>query len=79
LADNAPVDRLPLMASGPLQPPEAAQEVALVDLHDRVELDALATDAGDAVSVAVGVGVGAAPSPPPQEPSSSAPTAGHGK
>ena len=38
----------------PLQPPEAVHEVALVELHVRVELPPLATTDGFTVSVAVG-------------------------
>ena len=47
----------PLVASAPLQPPEAAQEVAFVD--DQVSADALplATVLGFADSVMVGAGV----------------------
>ncbi len=45
------------MASEPLQPPDAAQEVALVDDHVKVEVAPLATVVGLALSVTVGAGV----------------------
>ena len=47
----------PLVASPPLQPPEAAHEVAFVDDHVRVEAAPLLTVVGFPVSVTVGVGV----------------------
>ena len=53
---RAPVDCEPLMALVPDQPPEAVQDVALVDVQVRVELAPLATEAGLAVKVTVGVG-----------------------
>lgn len=43
-----------LAASAPLQPPDAVQVVALVELQVRVEVPPLATVVGLAVSVAVG-------------------------
>ena len=46
----------PLMPREPLQPPEAVQLVAWVEVHDRVDVPPLATDAGDAVSETVGAG-----------------------
>jgi hypothetical protein len=49
-----PVACDPLVASVPLQPPEAAQAVALVELHVRVALAPFATLAGLAVSETVG-------------------------
>jgi len=57
LAVNGPVLMVPVGASGPLHPPEAAQEVALVEAH--VSTDALpdATAVGDADNVAVGNGI----------------------
>ncbi len=77
LADNAPVACVPLAASAPLQLPEAAHEVALVDVQVRVELDELATAIGDALRVTVGAGTGAGLSAPPQDASSSTLTASH--
>ncbi len=56
---SGPVDWLPLAASGPLQPPVAAQDVALVDVQVSVELAPAATLAGDADSVTVGAAAGA--------------------
>ena len=56
---SAPVDWLPLVALAPLQPPEAVQPVALVELQVRVEDPPLATFIGFAVSVTVGAGAGA--------------------
>ncbi len=51
-----PVLCVPLVALLPPQPPEAAQEVALVELQVSVELPPLATEVGFAVSVTVGAG-----------------------
>jgi len=47
----------PLIASEPLQPPDAAQEVAPVEAHVKVEGAPLATVLGAAVNVTVGAGV----------------------
>jgi hypothetical protein len=47
---------LPLGALAPLQPPEAVQEVALVEVHVNVDTPPLATEAGFAVSVTVTAG-----------------------
>jgi hypothetical protein len=47
----------PLVALPPLQPPEAAQEAALVDDHVRVDAAPLLTVVGLPVSVTVGTGV----------------------
>jgi hypothetical protein len=46
----------PLVASLPLQPPEAVQDVAFVDDQDSVELLPLATVLGLAVKLTVGAG-----------------------
>jgi len=46
----------PLVASVPLQPPEAVHEVALVDDHVSVEALPLVTVLGDALRVTVGAG-----------------------
>ena len=51
---KAPVDWLPAVALVPDQPPEAVQEVALVDDHVSVEDPPLATDVGFAASDTVG-------------------------
>jgi hypothetical protein len=51
---SAPVVWLPLMANVPLQPPDAVQDVALVELQVRVEAAPLTTEAGFAVKEAVG-------------------------
>ncbi len=56
VAASAPVDCEPLVARTPLQPPEAVQLVALVELQVSVELPPLATLVGLAVSVTVGAG-----------------------
>jgi len=45
------------MALEPVQPPEAAQEVAFVDVQLKVEVAPLATVLGLALSVTVGAGV----------------------
>ena len=46
----------PLVASLPLQPPEAVQEVAFLDDQDSVELLPLATVLGLALKLTVGAG-----------------------
>ena len=56
LAVNAAVDSLPLVAMLPLQPPEAVQLVASVELHVNVDDPPLLTLVGLAVSVTVGAG-----------------------
>ena len=55
-AVSAPVDCDPLVALLPLQSPDAAQEVALVDDHDSVELPPLATLPGLALKLTVSAG-----------------------
>jgi len=56
-AVSADVACEPAVALAPLQPPEAAQLVALVDDHVNAEVAPLATVAGFAVRVTAGVGV----------------------
>lgn len=56
---NGPVLWLPPAASVPLQPPEARQEVALVELHVSTEAFPEATAVGSAASLAVGAGIDA--------------------
>lgn len=51
-----PVLRVPLVASEPLQPPLAAQDVALVDDHVSVDAAPFATVVGLADNVTVGAG-----------------------
>ena len=51
---RAPLECDPLVAWVPLQPPDAAQEVALVDVQDSVELPPLATVLGLALKLTVG-------------------------
>jgi hypothetical protein len=51
---SAPVLCVPLVASAPFHPPEAVQEVALLEFHDSVELPPLLTAAGVAVIAAIG-------------------------
>ena len=53
---SAPVDWVPEVALAPDQPPEAVQEVALVEDQVSVEDPPLATDAGFAASDTVGTG-----------------------
>ena len=55
-AVRAPVDWLPEVALVPDQPPEAVQEVALVEDQVRVEAPPLVTEVGFAVSETVGTG-----------------------
>ena len=50
------MDREPLEASLPLQPPDATQAVALVEDQDNVEALPLVTVLGLALSVTVGAG-----------------------
>jgi hypothetical protein len=54
--DTGPVLWLPLSTSEPLQPPDAVQEVALLEVHVRIDDAPAATAAGDAVNVTVGWG-----------------------
>jgi hypothetical protein len=56
VAVSAAVPCVPLVALVPLQPPEAAQEVAFVELHVSVEVAPLAMEVGFAVNVTVGAG-----------------------
>jgi hypothetical protein len=58
LAVSAPVDWLPEVALAPDQPPEAVQEVALVEDQVSVEDAPFATDVGFAASDTVGTGGG---------------------
>jgi len=58
LAVKAPVDWDPLVALEPDQAPEAAQEVALVDDHVRVDAAPLAMVLGLALRLTAAVGVG---------------------
>jgi hypothetical protein len=51
---STPVAQVPLVATKPLQPPEAVHSVALSAFHDSVELLPLVTVAGVAVSLTVG-------------------------
>ena len=55
LAVSAPVDCEPLTGLVPDQPPEAVQEVALVEVHVNVELPPLATVLGLAPRLTVAV------------------------
>jgi hypothetical protein len=55
VAVRAPVLCVPLVALAPLQPPEAVQEVALVELQVSVEVPPLAMTEGLATKVAVGM------------------------
>jgi hypothetical protein len=56
VASRATVTCDPLVPSVPDQPPEAAQEVAFVELHDSVEVLPLVSEVGLAVNWTVGVG-----------------------
>jgi len=57
LALKAPVPWVPETAFVPPQPPDAVQDVALVDDHVNVLLPPLATEVGDADNETVGAGV----------------------
>ncbi len=54
---SAAVDHVPLSATAPLQPPEAVQAVALVELQVKLELAPLVTVVGEADSVSAGAGL----------------------
>jgi hypothetical protein len=56
LAVSAPVLCVPLAVFVPLQPSEAVQDVALVELQVNMDVPPLAIVVGLAVSVAVGAG-----------------------
>ena len=55
--DNLPVDQVPLVATGPLQPPPAVQAVALLAVQVRVEDPMLSIVVGEAVRVIEGAGL----------------------
>ena len=57
VADSADVVALPEAPSVPLQPPEALQDVAFVDVHERAEVAPLFTVLGLAAKVTVGAGL----------------------
>jgi hypothetical protein len=57
LTVSALVDSEPVSPLGPLQPPAAVHELALLDVHDSVEVPPLAIDAGLAVKFTVGAGI----------------------
>ena len=61
---RAPVLWLPLVASAPLQSPDAVHEVASVELHANIEVPPLATVVGVALRDAVGCVIGVTPTPP---------------
>jgi len=72
VAVNGPVLWLPLVARVPLQPPDAVQEAALIELHERTAVPPETIDVGAAESMAVGGGInvtvavdGAEAPPPP--------------
>lgn len=56
LADSAPVVAVPVVGSGPLQPPEAVQDAALLELHVRVEALPATMVCGLGVKLTVGAG-----------------------
>jgi hypothetical protein len=64
LAVSAAVDSLPLVATDPVQPCDAVQEVAFVEVHVSVLLAPDCTVVGAAVNVTVGAG---GPEEPPPE------------
>ena len=76
---KAPVLWLPLVAKGPVQPPEALQDVASVELQVNIAASPRLTVIGDAVIDAVGAGgfvvTGTDPDPPQAARSSDAPIA----
>lgn len=54
--ESAPVDQVPLVATEPCQPPEAAHEVAFSDRQFRLAMAPLEMVGGDATRVIVGTG-----------------------
>lgn len=56
VADSGPVDWLPVIATVPVQPPDAVHKVAFVEVHVRSELLPLDTVLGFAPRVTVGTG-----------------------
>jgi len=68
---SAPVLCVPLTPSAPFHPPEALQEVALVEVHVSVAESPASIVVDDAVSATLGRGLGIV-APPPQAASSSA-------
>jgi hypothetical protein len=73
VAVRAPVLWLPLVASAPLQPPEAVHDVASVELQVSVEAPPLLTEVCAAPRDAVGCVNGVTPAPPHAANSSDAP------
>jgi hypothetical protein len=76
VAVSSAIVRVPLGCSAPLHPPEAAQEVAFVELHVKVDDLPLAIESGAALIDAIGTGdvvfdAFPPPPPPPQAASSS--------
>jgi hypothetical protein len=57
LAVSALVVTEPASPLSPLQPPVAVHELALLDVHDSVEVPPLPIDAGLAVKLTVGAGI----------------------
>ena len=56
MLDSAFVDHVPLVATGPCQPPEAVQEPASSEFQLKVDMPPTAIVVGDADSVTVGAG-----------------------
>ena len=55
VAVSGPMFFVPLVASGPVQPPFAVQAVAFVELHVKVDVPPLAMTLGFAAIVAIGM------------------------
>jgi len=53
---SAPVDEVPLVATAPLQPPDAVHAVAFAEVQVNVDIPPLATVVGEADKVTVGAG-----------------------
>jgi hypothetical protein len=70
-AVSAPVDCVPFAPSAPVQPPEAMQPVALVELHVSMEALPRMTLVGFALNIAVGAGGFSIVAAPPLQPFSS--------
>jgi hypothetical protein len=56
VAVSAALKKVPLVFSGPLQPPDAVHEVALAEDQVKVELPPVPTEVGFALKVTVGPG-----------------------
>jgi hypothetical protein len=54
--ESLSVDQVPLVATAPLQPPEAVHAVAFSEFQLKIDVPPLPTVVGDAASITAGVG-----------------------